>query len=67
MYMRRTKGAKRDPVRQWELPERVFFACGACHVLAYAFLRNYPQSGSSLFGSGRQLATPATILYCRCP
>jgi hypothetical protein len=45
MYMRRTKGAKRDPVKQWELPERVFFACGACHVLAYAFLKAYPESG----------------------
>ena len=45
MYMRRTKGAKRDPVKQWALPERVFFACGACHVLAYAFLRAYPRKG----------------------
>jgi hypothetical protein len=32
VYMRRTKGAKRDPVKQWALPDRVFFACGACHV-----------------------------------
>jgi hypothetical protein len=27
------------------LPDRVFFACGACHILAYAFLRAYPGSG----------------------
>jgi hypothetical protein len=27
------------------LPDRVFFACGACHILAYAFLRAYPESG----------------------
>jgi hypothetical protein len=45
MYMRRTKGAKRDPIKQWRLPDRVFFACGACHVLASAFLRTYPESG----------------------
>ena len=45
MYVRRTKGAKRDPIKQWDLPERVFFACGACHVLASAFLRAYPDSG----------------------
>jgi hypothetical protein len=45
MYVRRTKGAKRDPIKQWGLPERVFFACGACHVLASAFLRTYPHSG----------------------
>lgn len=45
MYMRRTKGAKRDPIKQWGLPDRVFFACGACHVLAFTFLRTYPDSG----------------------
>jgi hypothetical protein len=26
MYKRRTPGAKRDPARQWALPDRVFFA-----------------------------------------
>ncbi|WP_376098413.1 hypothetical protein ACE7GA_08585 [Roseomonas sp. CCTCC AB2023176] len=29
---------KRDPARRWALPDRVFFACGACHVLTHAFL-----------------------------
>jgi hypothetical protein len=38
-------GIKQNPVRRWSLPERVFFACGACHILAYAFLKAYPQSG----------------------
>ena len=23
--------------KRWALPDRVFFACGACHILAYAF------------------------------
>ena len=45
MYLRRTPRAKRDPVRRWALPERVFFACGACQVLAYAFLRKFPEAG----------------------
>jgi hypothetical protein len=45
MYKRRTVGAKRDPVKQWALPDRVFFAAGACHMLAYAFLERYPDSG----------------------
>ena len=45
MYKLRTKGAKRDPIKRWALPERAFFACGACHILAYAFLRAYPESG----------------------
>jgi hypothetical protein len=43
--MRRTQGAKRDLVKQWGLPERVFFAAGACHILAAAFLREYPNAG----------------------
>lgn len=29
---------KRDPVRRWALPDRVFFACGACHILAHVFI-----------------------------
>jgi len=32
---------KNDPVLRWGLPDRVFFACGACHILAYAFLEKY--------------------------
>jgi hypothetical protein len=38
-------GIKGNAVRQWSLPDRVFFACGACHILAYAFLDKYPASG----------------------
>jgi len=36
---------KNDPARRWALPDRVFFACGACHILAYAFLERYPAAG----------------------
>ena len=45
MYKLRTKNGKRDPVKRWALPDEVFFACGACHILAHAFLRAYPNSG----------------------
>jgi hypothetical protein len=38
-------GVKQDAVRRWSLPDRVFFACGACHILAHAFLKAYPTSG----------------------
>ena len=38
-------GIKSNPVKRWNLPERAFFACGACHILAYAFLDAYPDSG----------------------
>jgi hypothetical protein len=39
------KAIKDDPARRWALPDRVFFACGACHILAYAFLERYPDAG----------------------
>jgi len=29
------RAKKTDIVRQWSLPDRVFFACGACQVLAH--------------------------------
>ncbi|MDO9711118.1 hypothetical protein [Paracraurococcus lichenis] len=32
---------KRDPHLRWALPDRVFFAAGACHILAYAFMERY--------------------------
>jgi hypothetical protein len=42
MYQPRTPGyTKADPVMRWALPDRVFFACGACHILAHAFLEQY--------------------------
>ena len=39
------KSVKADPVRRWSLPDRVFFAAGACHILAYAFIERYPNEG----------------------
>ena len=44
MYLLRP-GIKEDPVRRWNLPDRVFFAAGACHVLAHAFLERFPAAG----------------------
>ncbi|GAB2177968.1 hypothetical protein [Dongia sp. agr-C8] len=38
-------GIKKNPEKRWALPDRVFFACGACHILAYAFLRRFPDRG----------------------
>lgn len=46
MYRIRTAGyRKRDQAMRWALPDRVFFACGACHVLAYALLERYGTEG----------------------
>jgi hypothetical protein len=36
---------KNDPIRRWHRPDRHFFANGACQVLAFAFLEQYPDSG----------------------
>lgn len=41
MY-RISKDVKTDPVKRWNLPDRVFFAAGACHILAYAFIDEHP-------------------------
>ena len=42
MYRVRTPGyRKRDPAMRWALPDRAFFACGACHVLAAAHLERF--------------------------
>ncbi|MDJ0897105.1 MAG: hypothetical protein QNJ92_18310 [Alphaproteobacteria bacterium] len=42
MYQPRTKNyRKQDKHIRWALPDRVFFACGACHILAHAFLERY--------------------------
>ena len=38
-------GIKKDPVRRWALPDRIFFGHGACHILAGVFLRSVPMRG----------------------
>jgi hypothetical protein len=48
MYQPRTANYdKRDPVKRWNLPDRVFFACGACHILAYAWLQRFARYETS--------------------
>ena len=36
---------KADPVRRWHRSDRQFFANGACHILAFAFLERHPDGG----------------------
>lgn len=36
---------KDDPHIRWNLPDRIFFACGACQVLAYVFITEYARQG----------------------
>ena len=35
---------KTNPYKRWYQPDRRFFACGACQILAHAFLKIYPES-----------------------
>lgn len=37
-------GIKRHPERRWNRPDRIFFGHGACHILAGAYLRLFPQT-----------------------
>ncbi len=39
------RGIKKDPVRRWALPDRIFFGYGACHILAGVYLQNPPLQG----------------------
>ena len=39
------RAKKIDVVVQWALPDRIFFACGACQVLAYAAVQAYGEAG----------------------
>ena len=42
LYQPRTKGYRKEEAQaRWALPDRVFFACGACHILAHAFLERH--------------------------
>jgi hypothetical protein len=49
VYIRRTPGSMQDQIARWNLPDRVFFAAGACHILAYAFLERFPDAGARPF------------------
>jgi len=44
MFLPKTD-VRRDPELRWHRPDRHFFANGACHILAYAFLERYPDLG----------------------
>ena len=38
-------GIKQDPRRRWQLPDRIFFGYGACHILAGIYLEAAPLAG----------------------
>jgi hypothetical protein len=44
-HYKRTPEERRDQLLSWNRPDQAFFAAGACHILAYAFLETYPDAG----------------------
>ncbi|MFI0448664.1 hypothetical protein [Actinomadura sp. 6N118] len=42
---RRTAEERRDQLLSWNRGDTAFFAAGACHILAYAFLEKHPEAG----------------------
>lgn len=41
----RTDAERRDQRLSWARPDTAFFASGACHVLAFRFVRRHPDEG----------------------
>lgn len=40
-------GVKQDPVKHWNLPDRIFFGHGACHILAGVYLQHIATASDS--------------------
>src|SRR5690606_15602752 len=48
-FQHRTPTEKADAIASWDRPDEQFFAAGACHILAGAFLEEHEQSGFSAY------------------
>ncbi|MDQ2810480.1 MAG: hypothetical protein M3Z75_01005 [Actinomycetota bacterium] len=47
---RRTPEERADQILSWNRDDVRFFAAGACHILAFAFLEAYPEAGFRTVG-----------------
>ncbi|MEO3754734.1 hypothetical protein [Streptomyces sp. B6B3] len=47
---RRTAAERRDQLLSWRREDTAFFAAGACHILAFAFLEAHPAAAAAGFG-----------------
>lgn len=45
---RRSSAEKNNQLLSWQRPDKVFFAAGACHILAYAYLELFPDPSFEL-------------------
>ncbi|MEV7230308.1 hypothetical protein AB0M79_25310 [Polymorphospora sp. NPDC051019] len=50
---RRTDAERADQLLSWQRDDQAFFAAGACHILAWAFLQTNPDSGYEIHGLRR--------------
>jgi hypothetical protein len=59
---RRTPAERTDQVLSWNRNDVRFFAAGACHILAFAFLESYPGAGFRSVGVwAREQAHPMHV------
>ena len=70
MY-RAKPGIKKDHVRRWALPDRIFFGHGACHILAGVYLGEAPLPGfhaeriipDTEFAGGHMYVTDGVVAF----
>jgi hypothetical protein len=46
---RRTESERADQLQSWGRDDQAFFAAGACHILAWAFMKSHPGKGFSIY------------------
>ncbi|MBV1852611.1 hypothetical protein KUA19_20980 [Catellatospora sp. NEAU-YM18] len=51
---RRTDAERTDQQLAWQRSDQAFFAAGACHILAWAFLEAYPDGGFQIHALRKQ-------------
>ncbi|TYK46701.1 hypothetical protein [Actinomadura decatromicini] len=60
---KRTDAERRDQLLSWDRDDLAFFASGACHILAYAFMDTYPDAGFQPVGLWSREAKDPGHLY----
>ncbi|MQY05019.1 hypothetical protein [Actinomadura macrotermitis] len=60
---RRTGAERQDQLLSWNRDDVAFFAAGACHILAYAFIATYPDAGFGPVGLWPRGARDACHVY----
>lgn len=59
----RTDAERADQFLSWQRDDRAFFAAGACHILAWAFMRLHPDSGFEVYALRRPGSRYSSHVY----